>query len=102
MKAAQAPALAWTILLFVLLASLAWVDATTETVPDVLTLALVICGVVHAASVGLPLVVHRQLEPFTGAARLGPCLARQRLKYVGRIVRQLFLECHVALDRPEA
>ncbi len=52
------PPVAWTILLFALLASLGWIDALTETVPDVLTLALVVCGVVYAATAGLPLVPH--------------------------------------------
>ena len=48
------PFVAWTILLFSLLACLAWTDALTETVPDVLTLALVASGLIHAAATGLP------------------------------------------------
>lgn len=42
----------WSAFLFAILASLAWFDATTETVPDVLTLALVITGIGHAGAVG--------------------------------------------------
>lgn len=42
----------WSMVLFAILASLAWIDATTETVPDVLTLALVVSGVAHASFVG--------------------------------------------------
>lgn len=48
------PFVAWTILLFSLLACLAWTDALTETVPDVMTLALVASGLIHAAATGLP------------------------------------------------
>lgn len=53
---AALPAL-WTTLLISLLASLAWIDATTETVPDTLTLALVACGLIHSASMGAPFAV---------------------------------------------
>lgn len=42
----------WTALFFGLLASLAWIDATTETVPDVLTLGLVTFGLAHAVAAG--------------------------------------------------
>lgn len=42
----------WSAFLFAILASLAWIDATTETVPDVLTLALVFTGLAHASAVG--------------------------------------------------
>lgn len=49
---AHATHVAWTALHFAILAGLAWTDAVTETVPDILTLALVVTGVVHAFSVG--------------------------------------------------
>lgn len=42
----------WSSLLFAILASLAWIDATSETVPDVLTLSLVFAGLMHANTVG--------------------------------------------------
>ncbi|MEO0379734.1 MAG: prepilin peptidase [Pseudomonadota bacterium] len=42
----------WTALLFAILASLAWIDAVSETVPDVLTVALVFTGLAHASAVG--------------------------------------------------
>jgi len=45
----------WTALLFAILASLAWIDATTETVPDAVTLALVVTGIAHATAVGAAL-----------------------------------------------
>lgn len=54
----------WAALLFALLASLAWIDAATETVPDLLTLALVASGVAHAASAGAALL------PVAGTAAL--------------------------------
>ncbi len=53
---AASHALAWTFLLFSLLAGLAWIDAATETVPDVLTLALVATGLAHAAASGQPII----------------------------------------------
>ena len=46
---------AWSACLFALLAGLAWTDALTETVPDVLTLGLVASGVAHAAASGADL-----------------------------------------------
>lgn len=42
----------WSAFLLAILAGLAWIDATTETVPDVLTLALVFTGLAHANAVG--------------------------------------------------
>ena len=42
----------WSAFLFAILASLAWIDAASETVPDVLTLALVFTGLAHASAVG--------------------------------------------------
>lgn len=55
--AGHPPAFAgWTALFFALLAGLAWIDATTETVPDVLTLGLVAAGLAHAAAAGAELL----------------------------------------------
>lgn len=54
----------WSALLFAILASLAWIDATTETVPDVLTLALVFIGLAHASVVGAVML------PIAGGAAL--------------------------------
>lgn len=50
------PALAWTLLLLLLLGSLAIIDLTTETVPDALTYALVVSGMMHGFAVGWPLM----------------------------------------------
>ncbi len=54
----------WSALFFAILASLAWIDATTETVPDVLTLALVFTGLTHASAVGAVML------PIAGGAAL--------------------------------
>ena len=61
----HSPAFAgWTALFFGLLAGLAWIDATTETVPDVLTLGLVMAGLAHAAA------ADTYLPPIAAAAVL--------------------------------
>lgn len=56
--------LGWSAFLFSILASLAWIDAISETVPDVLTLALVITGLAHAGAVGAVML------PIAGGAAL--------------------------------
>lgn len=46
----------WTAIFFAILTALAWTDAATETVPDGLTLALVMTGIFHANAVGVALI----------------------------------------------
>ncbi len=55
----------WSIIFGGLLAMLAWTDLRTETVPDGLTLALVLAGMSYTISVGSPL-----LGPVAGIATL--------------------------------
>ena len=52
------PPVAWTLLLLLLLGALAWIDARTETVPDTLTLSLVLCGLVYTTASGGPVAAH--------------------------------------------
>lgn len=54
----------WTLVLFGLLGALATIDWLTRTVPDALTLALLVTGLLHAASAGTPML------PFAAGAGL--------------------------------
>lgn len=53
---APAAHIAWSAVFFALFASLACIDATTETVPDILTIALVASGILHATAVGAAII----------------------------------------------
>ena len=50
------PRAIWTAVFFAILTALAWTDAVSETVPDGLTIALVISGIFHANAVGASLL----------------------------------------------
>lgn len=54
--AGATPRALWTAVFFAILTALAWTDAVTETVPDGLTIALVVTGILHASTLGVALL----------------------------------------------
>ncbi len=56
LRGVSMPSVTWTLLLLLLLWGLAIIDLTTETVPDALTFALVIGGLMHTLVSGWPIM----------------------------------------------
>ncbi len=69
--------------LFALLALLAWTDARTKTVPDGLTFALIATGMIHTGITGAPLLPALLLTGLLTAFALGQDTLRQGRGWFG-------------------